>query len=321
MSDDNEIHYEAHQKINEILLKLQELEADGRAEWKSFIPKLTELEASSASHTETKNGLGKLEKAYDQLSNWSVGIDLHIGELEKKYDLILLENVATTTYINRAEKMVKVYQNAYENKREKDSLLKKEIAELKDSRQSHTNMIGTQMDRLTDIKEVLREFFNEEKQNTSCIEFIAFLDGLLEELDSHRDCDGLNKECLKYRLEASGGEKEKVSEGTLVKDRTTLKDAGYDQTDSKLPEPIWCDNCKFNDHGRYKDFPKDSPCKPCIDQSHHEPREDDKENVMFATFDKRTHVVVKREDLKRWKKEFEIIGHPEWEYIEEEYGI
>ena len=54
-----------------------------------------------------------------------------IAELEKKYDLILLENVATTTYINRAEKMVKAYQNAYENKRKNDSKLKEEIAELR----------------------------------------------------------------------------------------------------------------------------------------------------------------------------------------------
>ncbi len=48
--------------------------------------KISELEASSASHTENKDGLRKLEKAYDQLSNWSVGIDLHIGELEKRVE-------------------------------------------------------------------------------------------------------------------------------------------------------------------------------------------------------------------------------------------
>ena len=76
--------------------------------------RISELEASSASHTEameiliqsnntlnTKvknngsnlanevfrlgNEIAESQQRYDQLSNWSVGIDLHIGELEKNH--------------------------------------------------------------------------------------------------------------------------------------------------------------------------------------------------------------------------------------------
>ena len=76
----------------------------------------------------------------------------------------------------------------------------------------------------------------------------------------------------------------------------------------------------------------------CIDQSHHEPREDDKENVTFATFDKRTHFLVKREDLVKWFKRIEhflkvltegenplVLAYPRWKFDlvkdEKVYGI
>ena len=55
--------------------------------------------------------LDSLEKTYDQLSNWSVGIDLHVGEVEKKSE----------NYINMASDMTKRYHE-----------LKLEIAELRD---------------------------------------------------------------------------------------------------------------------------------------------------------------------------------------------
>ncbi len=67
-------------------------------------------------------------------------------------------------------------------------------------------------------------------------------------------------------------------------------------------------------------------CELSLKDSGIEPREDDKENMVFATFDKRTHVVVKREDLQElYEIGYTAPYNPTREKflarIKEEYGI
>ncbi len=241
MSDDNEIHYEAHQKINEILLKLQELEADGRAEWKSFIPKLTEL---------------------------------------------------------------------------------------KDSRQSHTNMIGTQMDRLTDIKEVLRLIISLTIPNHLKQEILDKLDvvGSARQTERHTDC------CNCYNNTCKEEPCNSCHDWSEWKPETEKKEEINDPCQPCEHLDITCHDCEvypFRDSGGEK-TEKGVPVASTLSDekvkgiliSDSKLPEDDKENVMFATFDKRTHVVAKREDLQRWKNIMRVERRiKEEKYIKEEYGI
>ena len=84
--------------------------------------RISELEASSASHTENKEGLRKLEMGYDQLSNWSVGIDLHIGELEKNCEVSFAK---VEDHIERILKVIDIQTQSTE-------MLTEQIAELRE---------------------------------------------------------------------------------------------------------------------------------------------------------------------------------------------
>ena len=88
------------------------------------------------------------------------------------------------------------------------------------------------------------------------------------------------------------GMKEKGDEKSVCERSGTL---GAEQGDKSLadsiqPEPLkWCKDCKFKDHGRYEEFPINSPCIGCIvmsDYTHYEPRE----------------IEVQREDLMEWRR-------------------
>ncbi len=305
MSDDNEIHYEAHQKINEILLELQELEADGRAEWKSFIPKLTELKDSRQSHTNMiGTQMDKLnELKEDVIAMWKFWHVLSENQVQEKEVLReLLAEIFIFTYPDDPEERKKVEVQKYRELLEKlDGVGSARQTEAKQVEGLLNDMgcnVGVASIEWGDYKppaagkitiketETYEDLPQEEKMRRWKIFQKRAKEGDPE----------LNTVIL-----ASGGEKEKVSEGTLVKDRTTLKDAGYDQTDSKLPEPVKvCTTCGHNTENL-------ESCDTCntlyINWIPIKPREDDKENMVFATFDKRTYVVVKRENLQNWVDE------------------
>ncbi|KKL75866.1 hypothetical protein LCGC14_2050660 [marine sediment metagenome] len=149
----------------------------------------------------------KVKEFYERFDNRCIDIECIIGldhksevnnikpfrqrieKLEKKTDLILTENVVTTTYINRAEGIVKAYQEAYEGHRKKHTYLKKELSELKECISNNHRQHGLHLEkqakeikelkehnhkgiensiddilvlidkRQTNIEEVLREFF------------------------------------------------------------------------------------------------------------------------------------------------------------------
>ena len=141
------------------------------------------------------------------------------------------------------------------------------------------------------IDSVLRQLFKKREECEDSTIHRSFYTGLLEKLDS-------------------GGEKEI---DWRLKEAMSSKSSPYIPLDSKPPEPTHEDDLK-------EILDTDMPItilahikKRVRDATRQEPREDD--------WNQNSFILVKREDLERWKKEFEKSGHPEWEYIEEEYGI
>lgn len=119
-----------------------------------------------------------------------------LTELEKKLDVVLTENIMTTKYIQRAEKVVNAYQKAYENR---GFRYKKRIEKLEASSAAHTEdwrrlrpfecfeILGNS---LHNQEEVLREFFNglinhyalEERRRRTDREWTSFYKDLLDKL-------------------------------------------------------------------------------------------------------------------------------------------
>ncbi|KKM60584.1 hypothetical protein LCGC14_0697310 [marine sediment metagenome] len=115
----------------------------------------------------------KVKEFYERFDNRCIDIECIIGldhksevnnikpfrqrieKLEKKTDLILTENVVTTTYINRAEGIVKAYQEAYEGHRKKHTYLKKELSELKECISNNHRQHGLHLEKQAkEIKEL-----------------------------------------------------------------------------------------------------------------------------------------------------------------------
>lgn len=116
------------------------------------------------------------------------------------------------------------------------------------------------------IREVLREFFEEEKQNTSSEVFIAFLDGLLAKLDvrsaahtEEHDCykewtknikvHNLDELIPKTEKKDSGGEKEFTMKelNEFADEQISHQESHYDhKTDSKPPKSPFYECVKCN---------------------------------------------------------------------------
>lgn len=75
-----------------------------------------------------------------------------ISELEKKTELILTENKITTTYINRAEMIVKAYQKVWDNHYKVHRKGKKELSELRAMQETIVDSDPTRMEN--DIKKL-----------------------------------------------------------------------------------------------------------------------------------------------------------------------
>ena len=280
--------------------------------------RISELEASSVSHTDNLKNRKTMEIEFQS----------QIDELRE--------------HISNTDKLIREYEQSHNFQLNKLKELLNEVAQ-------------AQIGEIEQIKEVLWELINNTLliKRKSPSESYDFLVGLLAKLDvrsaAHteevkfdvkggyykngkihsfkgiREDNSFNKIKIVGGIEdrQPGGTGKKASGGDYNQD---CKRCDYDfdedcsegcckikaekKIDEKQPEPN-CDNCWKK--GNYDLFmcPTKEKCIPARDYSPKGPEE----RVRDATR------IVKREDLQRWKKEFEKSGNPEWEYIEEEYTI
>ena len=154
-----------------------------------------------------------------------------ITELEKKTDLILTENVVTTTYINRAEGIVKAYQEAYEGHRKKHTYLKKELSELKDK--VHTVMEDQYLLEKS-IKELKDQFTNNHLDLfPDWINDISLMKEVLQEFISVYEMESMVDTGLLAML---GGEKSGGMKDTIVNEVIQVQ---HSKPPSKCP---YCSN-------------------------------------------------------------------------------
>jgi len=178
----------------------------------------------------------------------------YMTELEKKTDLILTENVVTTTYINRAEGIVKAYQEAYEGHRKKHTYLKKELSELKECISNNHRQHGLHLEKQAkEIKE-LKEHNHKgiensiddilvliDKRQTNIEEVLRDLGEKLVGWQKEKQTD-YDKEyfakSLQHTIDKLGGGK------TVSKDNEPSLDVEVlnGKTDSKPPSnEVWCE--------------------------------------------------------------------------------
>ena len=196
-----------------------------------------------------------------------------------------------------------------------------EINELKERQESFSELFEetrlTHLYRIVNNEEVLRELnktivkiicYLRDKSEIVRVEignkWILTLNLLLEMLDvgktEKKELIGIkhDPEYLdQFTTEDSGGEKDSNALSELGESPINVYSHEIEVDDSKPPEPsiikVISDE-ELEQREASIIFPKESGEHKRI-----EPRENEKENMMFATFDKRTHILVKREALMK----------------------
>lgn len=251
MSDElNNVRIDGHEmRLDAIANKLSELETEFK----------THFEADKDYDRRYNEKIKHLELLYDQLSNWSVGIDLHIGELGKRIGHSF-ESIAELR-----EELVKFqtkypYTTAFDNSRELNEL--KELTErnrlqvddLKDFRHHIA------MPRIIVIEEVLRELM---KALAKYIygDLRLTINELLEKLEvgSARQTERCPKCGMVYGIFVLSGKCPQCN--TPIEGKTIKKD---------------CSTCYYQLHGYTTAFPKNSPCLTCNDNDNWKPKQTEK---------------------------------------------
>lgn len=277
-----------------------------------------------------------------------VDLGERIKDLEKKED-------KNYTNINELRRQIEVNDGEIASLREKLKLERKvkvwdakvinrinrQLNELKESnRLTHNRSCGN--------KEVLRELLNGfekyYRKKISYMDLRVIIAELLAKLDAvgsaayteEHDCyKEWTKNIKVHNLDKLVGETEKKEfETEFTKDcKRWFKDSGGEKEISNLSDLGLNPRKSQEDRDRVVDSKPPEPNKNDVLLRHYiidsdEPREDNYtcrlcgNGITLVEYEvSKLTIEVQREDLQRWKKEFEESGNPEWEYIEEEYSL